>query len=112
MKAVDLRVIGPLITKLHERNAIAAQPKFYHTLTHNCTNEITRRVEMMSEARFPLTWKTLLPGYFDEVLYEMNLIQKSGSFAETKSARLIDNMAVNPRGGSFSQELRGAAIVR
>lgn len=89
-------------------NSVATQPKFYNTLTHNCTNEITRRVETMSDAQFPLTWKTLLPGYFDEVLYDMNLIQKSGSFAETKAARLINNAVVNPRGGRFIQELRGA----
>lgn len=93
-------------------NSIAATPRFYHTIAHNCTNEITRRVEAMSNAQFPLTWKTLLPGYFDQVLYEMNLIQKSGSFAETKAARLINNAAVDPLGGRFTQELRGAVPPR
>lgn len=93
-------------------NAVASEPKFYNTLAHNCTNELTRRVEDISSARFPFTWKTLLPGYFDEVLYEMGLIQKVGTFADTKAARLIDNAAVDPRGGRFSQELRGALPAR
>lgn len=93
-------------------NSVAAEPKFYNTLAHNCTNELTRRVEDMSSLEFPFTWKTLLPGYFDEVLYEMGLIQKVGTFADTKAARLIDNAVVNPRSGRFSQELRGALPAR
>ncbi len=89
-------------------NGIAATPKFYNTLTNNCTNELTRRVEDMSTVQFPLTWKTLLPGYFDEVLYEMGLIKSAGSFAETKRVHLIDNTLADPREPSFSQHLRNA----
>lgn len=101
-----------LLLLAEDINHVAAQPKFYNTLTHNCTNELTRRVEAVADVKFPLTWKTLLPGYFDQVLYDMNLIQKSGSFAETKAARLINNAAVDPRGGRFTQELRGAVPAR
>lgn len=87
-------------------NAVSDAPRFYHTLFHNCTNELTRRVEDISSARFPFTWKTLLPGYFDAVLYDMGLIPASGDFEATKAIYQIDNAAVDPTSESYSRDLR------
>lgn len=99
-----------LLLKLGEDvNGVFAEPRFYNTLFNNCTNAVTRRVEEMSTVTFPFTWKTLLPGYFDEVLYEMGLIRTTGSFAETKEARFIQNTP-NPAEPYFSQKLRGAVL--
>lgn len=89
-------------------NSVYDTPRFYNTLWHNCTNELTRRVEEMFSVNFPLTWKSLLPGYFDEVLYEMNLIQRVGSFSDTKITRLIHGATLNPRSAHFSRDLRGS----
>ncbi len=70
-------------------NDLHTAPRMYNTLTHNCTNEITRKVEMISEVEFPLSWKTVLPGYFDEVLYELALIPTDDTFEQVKErARL------------------------
>jgi hypothetical protein len=74
-----------------EVNAIYENPKMYHTLTSNCTNEITRRVEEISTLDFPLTWKTVLPGYFDEILHEMKVIPADKSFEEIKAQYKVDN---------------------
>ncbi len=101
-----------LLTLGEDINSVFAEPRFYNTLFNNCTNGVTRRVEEISTARFPFTWKTLLPGYFDEVLYEMNLIQKSGSFSETKASRLIDNALIDLESEHFSQQLRGNHLSR
>ncbi|MBP6889800.1 MAG: DUF4105 domain-containing protein [Candidatus Moranbacteria bacterium] len=87
-------------------NGIFRQPRMYNTLTYNCTNALTRRVEDISEVRFPLTWKTVLPGYFDEVLYQMGLIVPAGNFAETKNQRLIDNIRVHRQSPQYESELR------
>jgi hypothetical protein len=35
-------------------NALYKNPRIYNTLLHNCTNEITRRVEDISDVKFPL----------------------------------------------------------
>lgn len=99
-----------LLLKLGEDvSSVYAEPRFYNTLTNNCTNAVTRRVEEMSAVKFPFTWKTLMPGYFDEVLYEMGLIRTTGSFSETKQARLI-NQSPDPTQPYFSQKLRGAIL--
>ncbi len=96
-----------LLRKLAEDvNAIYQRPQMYNTLTNNCTNALTRRVEDMSTVKFPLTWKTLLPGYFDEVLYEMGLIVPMGNFSETKRNSLIDNIRVHRHSPEYESDLR------
>jgi hypothetical protein len=88
-------------------NGIYAQPRMYNTLTHNCTNELTRRVEDISDVDFPLTWKSILPGYFDEVLYNMELVGTSTEgFAQVKKEHLIDNTKVDKSSPEFGNDLR------
>jgi hypothetical protein len=89
-----------------EVNAVAEKPRMYNTLTHNCTNEITRPVEQISDVQFPLTWKTILPGYFDEILYELELVATDAPFAEIKDRHRIENTTVNAGSETYSQDLR------
>jgi hypothetical protein len=90
----------------HDINELSRKPRIYNTLFHNCTNEITRRVESISDVDFPLTWKTVLPGYFDEVLYEMELIPSNLSFDEIKRKHHIDNDTVDRHDATYSLDLR------
>jgi hypothetical protein len=89
-------------------NLIHEKPKFYNTLADNCTNVITRRVEEISELNFRLTHKTLMPGYFDEVLHEMGLIADPAgkNFQETKACHLIDNEKVDYESEQFGVQIR------
>lgn len=87
-------------------NQVYEQPRMYNTLLHNCTNELTRPVEEMSEVNFPITWKTILPGYFDEVLYDLGLIKNDTPFTVVKEQHYIDNQSVDPADESYSAALR------
>lgn len=87
-------------------NEVHDEPQIYNTLTHNCTNEITRRVEDISDYAFPLTWKSILPGYFDEVLVDMGLVDSEGEFEDIKKRHLIDNDSVDRHDKNFSLSLR------
>ena len=89
-------------------NDVYDTPTMYNTLTKNCTNELTRSVEAMSEVDFPLTWKSILPGYFDEVLYDLELIDGEGAFAEVKERHLIDNTSVDVTSDTYRADLRRA----
>ena len=89
-----------------EINDVQQQPRMYNTLTRNCTNELTRPVELMSDVNFPLTWKSVLPGYFDEVLFDLGIITGAETFADLKPMRLIDNAAVNVESDTYSADLR------
>lgn len=87
-------------------NGVYTKPRTYNTLLNNCTNEITRRVEDITDINFPITWKTVMPGYFDEVLYEMNLIRTDLPFEDIKKMHLIDNASVNRYDTTYSADLR------
>jgi hypothetical protein len=87
-------------------NDVYNAPTMYNTLTNNCTNELTRSVEEMSDIDFPLTWKTILPGYFDEVLYDLELIDGEGTFSAVKDRHLIDNTQVDVTSETYRADLR------
>ena len=72
-------------------NGIYAQPKFYNTLFNNCMNAISRPIESVSDFNFPFTYKIIMPGYIDEVLYEMGMIQNPSNktFSEIKDQYLL-----------------------
>ncbi len=89
-----------------EINSIYQKPKIYNTLACNCTNEITRKAEAISEIKFPLTWKTILPGYFDEVLSDMGLLKTDKNFSEIKNQSLINNDLVNRYDYDYKEKLR------
>lgn len=92
-----------LATKI---NGIYDQPRMYNTLTHNCTNELTRPVEKISDVNFPITWKSILPGYFDEVLYDLEIIDTTLPFAETKSKHFLNNELLDESSSTYSQDMR------
>ena len=87
-------------------NKVYEEPRFYNTLLHNCTNELTRKVEEISVLDFPITYKTLLPGFFDEVLYEMNLLSTTTPFEELKRNSLVDNSKVDETLETYSADVR------
>lgn len=60
----------------------------------------------MSDVDFPLTWKAVLPGYFDEVLFDLGVITGAETFADLKPIRLIDNTAVDVQSDTYSADLR------
>lgn len=87
-------------------NSVYDRPRMYNILFNNCTNALTRRVEDVSDVNFPLTWKVVLPGYFDEVLYDMGLIVSDDDFLQTKQRALIDNSSVYRRDPDYEFLLR------
>ena len=87
-------------------NYIYANPTFYNTLFNNCINSITRRVEDISEIKFPLSYKTFLPGFMDEVLYDIKLIPNDKSFQKTKQFYLVNNDEVNRGDLEYSIKIR------
>ena len=89
-----------------EINDVYANPRFYNTLAHNCTNELTKEVEEISDLDFPLTYKTLLPGFFDEVLYSMNLLSTSTPFETLKKNSLVVNSKVDEKSENYSADVR------
>ena len=85
---------------------VARQPRFYNTLTGNCTNLIWLHGKVNPE-RVPFSWKLLASGYAAEYLYEMERLDTSVSFAE-----LTRRGYVNPRARALDGNADFSRLIR
>jgi hypothetical protein len=88
-------------------NALHAKPKFYNTLTSNCTTSIWMNTQV-NENRVPLSWKVLASGYLPEYLYEQGRLVTNGmTFNELRNSVHINARAhAAPLDDQFSIHIR------
>lgn len=89
---------------LKKANELRDEPEFYNTLTTTCTTEIVRHVNGITEGRVPFSYKVLMPGYSDSLAYDLGLIERMGSFEETREGALINGKVGGE--GDFSEMIR------
>lgn len=82
-----------LVDVLTRANQVAVQPEFYDTLVNNCTSNIVHHVNRIKPNRIVADYRVLLPGYSDSLAYDEGLIEKHGTFAETKREAYINPLA-------------------
>jgi hypothetical protein len=75
-----------LRSTLEATQALARRPRFYNTLTSNCTNELAKA------ARLDWHYSWVLTGYSPERLFELGLIPGDSPAAAKRMARLTEQM--------------------
>jgi hypothetical protein len=78
---------------LERTDRLHASPEFYHTITNNCTMNLVRHVNQLVPGRIPSSWRTALPGYSDEVIHRLGLIDSTGTLAEVRARFRINERA-------------------
>lgn len=73
-------------------NRLNRKPKFYNTLTSNCTTNILIHTRGF-RTRIPFSWKLTLSGYVDEFVYGLGGLDDSMPFEELKRKSLINEWA-------------------
>lgn len=73
-------------------NAIKEHPRFYNTLTANCTDVIWMRAHV-NPGRIPFSWKILASGYAPQYLYESGRLDTSVSFEELRRRGCVNPVA-------------------
>jgi hypothetical protein len=87
-------------------NALREQPKFYNTLTTNCTTQILTNVQSLGGvARY--TWKILLSGYVPEYLYETETLMQGMPLDEIMTRSLV-----NERAKKFANDPNFSLLIR
>jgi hypothetical protein len=87
-------------------NDMSVQPRFYNTLTTNCTTTILMHTRMNPESP-PLSWKILLTGYVPDYLYELGRIDTTKPFAELEKLSHVNARAhAADNDPAFSQRIR------
>jgi hypothetical protein len=73
-------------------NDMRERPRFYNTLTTNCTTSILMHTRMNPESP-PLSWKILLSGYVPDYLYDLGRIDTSRPFPELEKMSNVNARA-------------------
>jgi len=83
-------------------NAIAAQPRWYHGLTTNCTTSIYAQ----GRGRMKWDWRMLFNGKLDELMYDRRLIDEGLPFQALKEQSWINDVANAAPAEDFGDALR------
>lgn len=91
---------------LKEVNSLKERPKWYNTLTSNCTSNIRGHTKPYA-ANSRWSWKLLVNGYVDEMAYSNGSLNKDHSFEELKKRSLISERAkAADKAPDFSKRIR------
>lgn len=92
---------------LRRANALKASPEWYNTISNNCTLNLVHHVNAIVPGRIPAGWRIVLPGYSDEVIYRLGLIDSTAGLAETRLRyRINDRAAAAFNAPDFSSRIR------
>jgi hypothetical protein len=87
-------------------NALETQPRFYNSLTTNCTNVIFMRTRVNPD-HLRFSWKILLSGYAPEYIYEAGRLDRSLPFEELRRRSHINALAqAADQAPDFSRRIR------
>ena len=96
-----------LVDMLARANQLASRPEFYHTLSNNCTTNLVDHINRIRPERLKYDYRVLLPGYSDRLAYDEGLIERHGTFEETKARAYLNGRAlVAANRDDFSQAIR------
>jgi hypothetical protein len=103
-KAAARRVFMDYVESI---NALADKPRFYNSLTTNCTTTIWMH-SLINAGHVPFSWKILASGYVPQYLYEQGRLVDGGlSFAELQQRALVNPRAQQAdTAADFSSRIR------
>jgi len=107
------RLQGPLangrqlfLNYMEEINALKQRPKFYNTLTTNCTTSIWQHARH-NPGHPQFSWKMLASGYLPEYLYDIGRIDSTLPFPEVQRLAHVNERAqAADAAANFSQRIR------
>jgi hypothetical protein len=104
MPAADMRSL--FLSYLKEADQLKRQPRFYNTLTANCTTVVFEMVRRIAPG-LPLDWRLLASGYLDRYLYDIGALAGDGGFSARKQAAHITARAIAAnQADDFSARIR------
>lgn len=95
------------VDMLEGANALLETPAFYNTFTDNCTSRLRDHVNEIAPGRIPPTWRTVLPGYSDELMASLGLLDSDLPLAAARRRYMINERAKRHAGADdFSRAVR------
>jgi hypothetical protein len=102
-----------LVDVMRRVNQLHDAPEYYDTLSNNCTTNIVRHINTLAPGSIPSDYRILLPGFADQLAYDLGLIDNSRPFAEVRKRARINDLALRYKDDpQFSQRIRGERVWR
>lgn len=95
------RLLRSYLSELH---TLTTHPRWYNTLTANCTTEILARSG--ASPRWRLDWRVLLSGYTASLAYDIGLLDHHYPFDTLQRLSLIQRPDDAKPSANYSQEIR------
>lgn len=107
IRATHVQMRELFVSMLERANALAAKPEFYNSLTSTCTSNIVDHIELIAPGHIPFSYKTVLPGYADDLAYDLGLIATNLPRDRYRAAhRINEQAAAHADSPEFSQAIR------
>jgi hypothetical protein len=91
---------------INEANCLVRAPRFYHTITGNCTTLVYQLLTRIV-GHLPLSYRVLLSGYMPEYVYRVGGLDQRYSLEELRArGRLSDRAKKADRSDTFSADIR------
>lgn len=104
MAPADMRAL--FVEYVNQANRLAVRPRFYNTLTANCTTLVFRMANRIVTG-LPLDYRLLASGYLPEYLYDLDALRGAGSLREYRErGRYTDRALDTASGLAFSERIR------
>ena len=84
-----------------EANDLAAKPRFYNTITQNCTTVLYRLARNLNASQ-PLDWRIILSGYLPDYAYKNGVLDRDLPLAELcECGRINERARAADQSGDF-----------
>ncbi len=81
-----------LLEYVEDSNELAAKPRFYNSLTTNCTTTIFKMIRAVGDA-LPFDWRLIVNGYLPDYVYDRGALTDGLSLEALRAASHIDARA-------------------
>jgi hypothetical protein len=107
VRAPREKIRAVFVEMLERANALREKPEFYNTVTNNCTSNIVDHVNRVASRPIPGGFKTMLPGYIDEVALRLGLLDSDLDLARVRERyRINDRARRHGADSAFSLRIR------
>jgi hypothetical protein len=104
MPAAAMRSL--LLAYVEEANTLARIPRFYHTITGNCTTLVWRMLKRIVQP-LPFSYRVLLSGYLPEYVYEVGALDRRYPIEALRTLGYISERArASDQSAEFSRGIR------
>lgn len=95
------------VSMLERASEVAQHPEFYNTLGNTCTTNIVEHINVIAPGSIPISYRTLLPAYSDELAFDLELIDTDLARDEFRAAHQINVQAKHyANSPDFSKAIR------